>query len=83
MILDDVKAGGDIQIITQQYFVSSGVVPYQDYLNGVLTPADLTNQGTQNINELRKKLLRIKTIPDPVCVTVRGTLFPCALLTAG
>lgn len=59
------------------------MVPYQDYLNGVLTPADLTNQGTQDVNDLRKKLLRIKTIPDPVCVTVRGTLFPCALLTAG
>lgn len=49
----------------------------------MLTPADLTHQGTQNINDLRKKLLRIKTIPEPVCVTVRGTLFPCALLTAG
>ncbi len=83
MSFDDVSAEGDISVNVQQFLVNSGVVPYQDYLNGVLTPADFTNQGTQNINDLRKKLLRIKEFPEPVSVTVSGTLFPCALLTAG
>jgi hypothetical protein len=78
----DINIQHNIQYI-HQYFVSSGVVPYQDYLNGVLTPTELANQGVLNVDELRRKLLQVKTIPDPVCVTVRGTLFPCALLTAG
>lgn len=79
--MDRVKAR-DI-VITQQYLIGRGVVPYQDYLDGVLTPRDFSDQGTVDVDNLRKKLLRLHRLPDPVSVTVRGTLYPCALLTAG
>jgi hypothetical protein len=79
-ILDGIE---EVKRITQQYFVALGVIPYQDYLDGVLAPKDLANTGTIEIDRLRRKLLRIKKFPNPILVTVKGTLFPCALLTAG
>lgn len=85
--LDHVESG-DMSISgdtfnTQVYLVQRGITPYQDYLNGVLTPGDIANQGTIEVDALRKQLLRVDRLPNPIAVTVRGTLFPCALLTAG
>ncbi len=77
------KIDSKLDDIAQQYMVTRGVIPYQDYLNGVLLPQDLSKQGTIDVDRLRKKLLQIDKFPSPVLVTVQGTLFPCALLVAG
>ncbi len=45
-------------------------------------PEDLGN-GEIDVSNLRTKLLRTKMFKKPVGVTVRGTLYPCALLSPG
>ena len=44
---------------------------------------DLSIGGYEEIAKLRLKLLRRVALNKPIRLTVRGTLFPCALLTSG
>ncbi|MBI3897265.1 MAG: hypothetical protein HY308_03095 [Gammaproteobacteria bacterium] len=67
---------------TQGYLVQRGVVPYQGYLTRPNDP-DLSIRGIELISDLRGKLLHRERLPQPLRISVRGTLFPCALLTAG
>lgn len=80
---DRIKAGRDVVNNIKNYLVLRGVVPYQDFVRELSQPADLTLQGTQEVSNLRKKLLTLQRLAKPKLVAVRGTLYPCALLSAG
>ncbi|MBI3804967.1 MAG: hypothetical protein HY282_14525 [Nitrospirae bacterium] len=52
-------------------------------MNDPSRPWDLSFHGVEEISTLRKKLLHIEALKDPSFITVRGTLYPCALLSSG
>jgi len=82
--LDHVSAGGNVEIVgTKQYIVMRGVDPYRDFLKDPSQPWDLQFGGTVDVDTLRKRLLQIQGLKEPTLITVRGTLYPCALLSPG
>lgn len=58
------------------------MAPYRDFLGEPWQPEDLESHEI-DVSDLRTKLLRTKGLKKPIMVTVRGTLYPCALLSAG
>lgn len=52
-------------------------------MNDPAGPWDLSFSGVEEISALRKKLLQIERLKEPALITVRGTLYPCALLSSG
>jgi len=66
---------------TQLYFFDR-VEPFTQFLNGVQKPYDRDFQNT-DFNTLKNALLRIKELEKPYSISVRGTLFPSALLSTG
>jgi len=54
----------------------------RDFLGEPWQPKDLENHEI-DVSDLRTKLLRSRGIKNPILVTVRGTLYPCALLSPG
>lgn len=73
----------DVHVGSRNYLILRGVEPYRDFLNDPAGPWDLSFRGVEEVSDLRKKLLQIETLKDPALITVRGTLFPCALLSSG
>jgi hypothetical protein len=59
------------------------VDPYRAFTQRPDEPWDLTIRGTEHISDLRLKLLNSPHLDRPAMITVRGTLFPCALLSSG
>jgi hypothetical protein len=68
---------------TGRYFIARGVDPYRAFTQRPDGPWDLTIRGTEHISDLRLKLLNSAPFDRPKLITVRGTLFPCALLSSG
>jgi len=68
---------------TGRYFIARGVDPYRPFTRRPDEPWDLTIRGTEHISDLRLKLLNSPHLDRPALITVRGTLFPCALLSSG
>jgi hypothetical protein len=66
-----------------RWLVMKGIVPLMDMVGAPGQPWDLDFRGKEHISTLRRKLLRIKELKHPKLITVRGTLFPCALLSPG
>ena len=66
-----------------RWLIMKGIVPLMDMVGAPEHPWDLDFQGQEHISKLRRKLLRIKELEHPKLITVRGTLFPCALLSPG
>lgn len=73
----------DVHVGSRNYLILRGVDPYRDFLNDPAGPWDLSFRGIEEISSLRKKLLQIDALKEPVSITVHGTLFPCALLSSG
>jgi hypothetical protein len=59
------------------------VDPYRAFTQRPDEPWDLTIRGTEHISDLRLKLLNSPHLDRAAMITVRGTLFPCALLSSG
>lgn len=68
---------------TGRYFIARGVDPYRPFARRPDEPWDLTIRGDEHISDLRLKLLNSPQFDRPALITVRGTLFPCALLSSG
>jgi hypothetical protein len=66
----------------EQYLVQRAS-QYKDFENAPLTGPDLRISAYEQVERLRFKLLHGIKLPKPIRITVRGTLFPCALLTSG
>jgi hypothetical protein len=66
-----------------RYLIGRGVDPYRAFTDRPGEPWDLTIRGTEHISDLRLKLLAAPHLDHPTLITVRGTLFPCALLSSG
>ena len=66
-----------------RYLIGRGVDPYRPFTDRPEEPWDLTIRGTQHISDLRLKLLSSPRFARPTLITVRGTLFPSALLSSG
>jgi hypothetical protein len=66
----------------EQYLVQRAS-QYKDFENAPLTNPDLKISAYEQVERLRFKLLHGVKLPKPIRITVRGTLFPCALLTSG
>jgi hypothetical protein len=83
------KAGRDIHINlvgaqANGYIAAKGPHAYQHFIERPGEPWDSSFRGRESIDSLRTKLLGGDQQPaQPVRITVRGTLFPCALLTSG
>lgn len=79
-------AGRDIHN-TQIYLISRGVMPHMPFMGDPSQPWDLIPEGPIEVNELRKMLLQVDPIgklPKPKLIKeVKGTLYPCALLSSG
>jgi len=73
----------DVHVGTRNYLVFRGIDPYKDFLRDPLGPWDLSFRGTEAVDQLRKKLLKMSRLKEPAQMTVRGTLYPCALLSPG
>jgi len=56
---------------------------HSTFMDSPLVPADRSIGDYEQINRLRLKLLHGIRLDQPKLLTVRGTLFPCALLTSG
>lgn len=82
--LDRVHAGHDFNYTAvQNVLVLRGPHTYQDFLNGLFDSGDVVEQTTTDVETLRKRLLRLACLRQPIEVKVTGTLFPAALLAAG
>jgi hypothetical protein len=66
-----------------RYLMVRGIYPYRVFAERPTEPWDLTLRSVEHISELRVKLLSAPHLDRPLLVTVRGTLFPSALLSAG
>ncbi len=73
----------EVHVGPRNYLIFRGIDPYKDFLEEPMQPWDLSFQGTEPVDALRKKLLRMKGLKEPVLVTVKGTLFHCALMSPG
>jgi hypothetical protein len=92
-ILDVVKDVAATRIRTARQRAKAGPTPeqylvqrasqYKDFENAPLTGPDLRISAYEQVERLRFKLLHGVELPKPIRITVRGTLFPCALLTSG
>jgi hypothetical protein len=66
------------------YMVARGPAAHRAFTGQPDGPWDSTIRGSETIEDLRTKLLRTPLqLPKPVEIKVRGTLFPCALLSSG
>jgi hypothetical protein len=65
-----------------QYLVQRAT-QYRDFGHEPLINPDLTISGNERVDRLRFKLMNGAEVKRPMRITVRGTLFPCALLTSG
>ena len=77
--IDNLNVGANPEAL--RWLVMKGIVPLMDMVGAPEQPWDLDFQGREHISTLRRKLLRIKELKHPKLITVRGTLFPCALLS--
>jgi hypothetical protein len=68
---------------TKKYLSVRGPEAYKDLTNRPSAPLDSPATGIVTIENLRAKLLQGTPLEKPIPITVRGTLFPCALLTSG
>ncbi len=68
---------------TYKYMAIRGPEAHRDFTNRPLGPWDTQTIGVETIENVRAKLLRGVTLEHPVQITVKGALFPCALLTSG
>jgi hypothetical protein len=66
----------------EQYLVARAS-QHSAFLGSPLVPPDRTIGDYEEIASLRLKLLHGVLLDNPKLLTVRGTLFPCALLTSG
>ena len=64
----------DVHVGSRNYLILRGVDPYRDFLNDPAGPWALSFHGIEEISGLRKKLLQIDALKEPVLVTVHGTL---------
>lgn len=67
----------------KKYLSIRGPKAYSDLTNAPSTPLDSPTLGIVTINDLRAKLVRGTELEKPIPMTVKGELFPCALLTSG
>jgi hypothetical protein len=66
------------------YMVARGPAAHRAFTGEPEGPWDATIRGSESIDDLRTKLLHKPIeLPKPVEIKVRGTLFPCALLSSG
>ncbi len=62
----------------------AGRISYvKDFAKGLFLHKKLTFQGTEDIYDLRKKLIEKKVSKKPGFLAVEGTFFPCLLLYSG
>lgn len=81
-------AGRDINAINiHNYLENKGVKPFKVFRNDPKYPIKDAASGVTTVDNLRADLLLIddprKVLPQPAPVTIRGTLYPCALLVSG
>lgn len=66
------------------YMIARGPAAHRAFTGQPDGPWDSTIRGTETIEDLRTKLLdKPIQLAKPVEIKVRGTLFPCALLSSG
>jgi hypothetical protein len=66
------------------YMVSRGPAAHRAFTARPGEPWDSSTRGVVTIQSLRSRLVRHRMkLAEPVEITVRGTLFPCALLSSG
>jgi len=66
-----------------RYLIGRGIDPYRAFADRPGEPWDLTLRNVEHISDLRLKLLNFPHLDHPALITVRGTLFPSALLSTG
>lgn len=65
--------------------IARGPETHRAFLGRPAEPWDRSIHGTETVGDLRTKLLQADAdfLPQPIELTVTGTLFPCALLSSG
>jgi hypothetical protein len=78
------KRAGGKGVNVYPYMVARGPAAHRAFTGQPDGPWDSSIRGTETIQDLRAKLLHKPIqLPKPVEIKVRGTLFPCALLSSG
>ncbi len=78
------KRSGADGVNVYPYMVSRGPAAHRAFTGQPDGPWDGTIRGSETIEDLRTKLLHSPIqLRKPVEIKVRGTLFPCALLSSG
>ena len=87
--LGEMVAEGDINIDLknynyQNYMVNRGPAAYQAFVERPNVPWDSTISNKETVEDLRTKLLYGRHhLNEPIQITIKGVLFPCALLSGG
>jgi len=71
-----------VQSVAESY-LGNRLAPLKDFLVGSHFATNVRPESVGTIKELREKLAKVGPLQKPVTISVRGTLFPAALLTAG
>ncbi len=68
---------------TATSYLGGRIVYIKDFITALFGRKKWILEGTEEIGNLRKKLLKMKILKEPMCITVQGTFFPCLLLSSG
>ena len=67
----------------RRYLITRGPIAFRDYTGAPGGQWDASMRGSEDVSDLRIKLLNKPPLRKATQITVTGTLFPCALLSAG
>jgi len=82
--LRQVPSRGGMPLSTEHYLAQRGPYAHRDYTGRPGEPWQTATRGLVTVQDLRARLIEERiALKKPVPVAVRGTLFPCALLSSG